>query len=70
MKFTIKAGLPYLVSGGTAFPVTIHGNEVTIHDEGAEKCDDPGRYSLQEIHAKCGSEVSSKRKARKRKAEV
>ena len=69
MLFIILAGKPYYVIHGTVYPVTINGGSVEIHKEEAEAYDEPGVYTLSEIRAKLGDNVSSKKKGRKRKTE-
>lgn len=70
MLFIILADKPYYVVHGMMYPVTIEGNTVTIHEDGAEPCAERGRFTLMEIHAKCGFNASSqKKRTRKKKAE-
>lgn len=69
MRFAIENGLPYLISNGRAYPVEIKGGNVK-YDEGASVLTElKGIYTLEEIHAKCGKEVSSIKKRRTKTTE-
>lgn len=59
MRFAIIGGLPYLIHDGMAYPVEIKGGAVTVDRSSPQKNDAIGRYTLGEIHAKCGQSVSS-----------
>lgn len=58
MRFAIKDGMPYLALGDKAYPVDIKDGEVTVHDEVAGIDFDIAPFTLTEVIAKCGAEVS------------
>lgn len=65
MRFVIIDGRPFLVSNGYAYPVEISEGAVTIRKQDGAPTKDKGRYSLMEIIAKLGSNISTpKRKKR------
>lgn len=69
MNFIIENGMPYLVSNGRAYPVEIRDGAVKYDEEHATMTEEKGRYSLQEIIAKCGNNVSSIPKRSRKKTE-
>ena len=70
MRFAIDNGKPYLIQEGRAIPVSIKDNDVTTDKGNAVPTELKGRYTLKEVKAKCGNEVSSiVAKKRKKKAE-
>lgn len=75
MKYTIIDGLPYLVSNGKLYPVKIEKNgegyTVTIDKENGTETTEKGRYSLNEIIAKCKVlDSTGAKKAKAKKAET
>lgn len=69
MVFDIENGMPYLVMGGRVYPVKIKGSMVEYDPDGGTMTESKGRYSLTEVIAKCGKEVSSMPKRSRKKAE-
>lgn len=69
MNFTIENGMPYLVSNGRAYPVEIKDGIVKYNEKHATMTETKGRYSLQEIIAKCGKNISSIPKRGQKKTE-
>ncbi len=69
MRFALENGLPYLISNGRAYPVEIKGSNVRYNKDASIMTDLKGIYTLEEIHAKCGKEVSSIKKRRTKAAE-
>lgn|GEM_PF-2166487 len=59
MKFAIVDGLPYLISNGYAIPVEIKDGSVRYDASQSSESEERGRYSLHEIIAKCGNDISS-----------
>lgn len=62
MLFAIKKGKPYLIHGGRAFPVSIKDGTVTVDEDNAKPTTETGRYTLREVIAKLGGNVSSIKK--------
>lgn len=55
MRFIIQDGMPYLISGGRAFPVEItEKKEVIIDKENGSMSDEVGYLTLDEVIAKIG----------------
>lgn len=55
MRFIIQDGVPYLISGGRAFPVEItEKKEVIIDKENGSMSDETGYLTLDEVIAKIG----------------
>lgn len=55
MRFIIQDGMPYLISGGRAFPVEItEKKEVIIDKENGTMSDEHGYLTLDEVIAKIG----------------
>lgn len=55
MRFIIQDGMPYLISGGRAFPVEItEKKEVIIDKENGSMSDETGYLTLDEVIAKIG----------------
>ena len=55
MRFIIQDGMPYLISGGRAFPVEItEKKEVIIDKENGAMSDAKGYLTLDEVIAKIG----------------
>mgnify|MGYP001024328572 FL=1 len=55
MRFIIQDGMPYLISGGRAFPVEItEKKEVVIDKENGSMSDEVGYLTLDEVIAKIG----------------
>lgn len=55
MRFIIQDGMPYLISGGRAFPVEItEKKEVKIDKESGVMSDEKGHLTLDEVIAKIG----------------
>lgn len=55
MRFVIQDGMPYLISGGRAFPVEItEKKEVIIDNDNASMTDEVGYLTLDEVIAKIG----------------
>lgn len=69
MNFAIENGMPYLISNGKAYPVDIKDGVVTYDTKTASMTNSEGGYSLDEVVAKCGKNVSSIKKTTK-KSEV
>lgn len=69
MNFIIENGMPYLVSNGRAYPVEIRDGTVKYDEERAAMTGEKGRYSLQEVMAKCGRNISSIPKRSRKKME-
>lgn len=67
MRFAIVNGLPYLISNGHAIPVEIKDGSVRYDESHSTETGERGRYSLQEVIAKCGNEISSIPKRQKAK---
>lgn len=74
MNFTIIKGQPYLVNEGRAYPIKLVENGFAITDKKGIKSTEKGRYSWQEIVAKCSvspeevsSEVKPQRKSNRKK---
>lgn len=65
MRFAIVNGLPYMVSNGRMFPVEIKGGTVRIDKDNASMTDTKGRYTLQEVLAKCKNLCSIKKATKK-----
>lgn len=68
MVFDIENGVPYLVTGGRAYPVKIKDGSVEYDASDGTMTESKGRYSLAEVMAKCGREVSSLPKKSRKKA--
>lgn len=69
MRFAIENGMPYLVSNGRAYPVEIKNGSVRYDKENATLANSQGVYTLEEVCAKCGKEVSSIPKRSRKKTE-
>ena len=69
MRFAIENGMPYLISNGRAYPVEIKNGSVRYDKENATLANSQGVYTLEEVCAKCGKEVSSIKKRRKKVVE-
>lgn len=69
MVFDIENGMPYLIMGGRAYPVKIKDGIVEYDPDSGTMTESKGRYSLTEVMAKCGNEVSSMPKRSRKKAE-
>lgn len=55
MRFAIQDGMPYLISGGRAFPVEItEKKEVIIDNDNSSMTDETGYLTLDEVIAKIG----------------
>ena len=55
MRFIIQDSMPYLISGGRAFPVEItEKKEVIIDKENGSMSDEVGYLTLDEVIAKIG----------------
>ena len=65
MKFAIIGGLPYMVSNGRMYPVEIKEGTVRIDKDNASMTDMRGRYTLQEVLAKCKNLCSIKKATKK-----
>lgn len=61
--------MPYLISNGRAYPVEIKGDTVTVDEKNGTIAEGIGGYSLREIKAKLGDNVSSIKKKSKKKGE-
>lgn len=59
MNFEIDGGKPYLIIDGRAYPVKIKNGNVEYNPNGGVMTEAKGRYSLREVIAKCGKNVSS-----------
>lgn len=70
MRFAIENGLPYLISNGRAYPVEIKNGSVRYDKENGILANSQGVYTLEEVCAKCGKEVSSIPKRRRKATEV
>lgn len=70
MVFDIENGKPYLVTGGRAYPVKIKDGNVEYDPASGVLTESKGRYSLEEVMAKCGREASSIPKRNRKKPEV
>lgn len=70
MRFAIENGLPYLISNGRAYPVEIKNGSVRYDKENGTLANSRGVYTLEEVCAKCGKEVSSIPKRRRKATEV
>lgn len=69
MRFSIENGMPYLISNGRAYPVEIKNGSVRYDKENSAIANSQGVYTLEEICAKCGKEVSSIPKRRRKTTE-
>lgn len=69
MRFSIENGMPYLISNGRAYPVEIKNGSVRYDTENSAIANSQGVYTLEEICAKCGKEVSSIPKRRRKTTE-
>lgn len=69
MVFDIEGGVPYLVAGGRAYSVKIKDGSVEYDASDGTMTESKGRYSLEEVMAKCGREASSLPKKSRKKAE-
>lgn len=69
MVFDIENGLPYLIAGGRSYPVKIKDGNVEYDIGAGTMTESKGRYSLEEVMAKCGKEVSSMPKKVRKKTE-
>ena len=69
MRFAIENGMPYLISNGRAYPVEIKNGSVRYDKENATLSNSQGVYTLEEVYAKCGKEVSSIPKRRRKSTE-
>lgn len=69
MRFAIENGLPYLISNGRAYPVEIKNRSVRYDIENATLANSQGIYTLDEVCAKCGKDVSSIPKKRRKTTE-
>lgn len=55
MRFIIQDGMPYLISGGRAFPVEItEKKEIIIDKENGSMSDEVGYLTIDEVIAKIG----------------
>lgn len=55
MRFILQDGMPYLISGGRAFPVEItEKKEVIIDKENGVMSDEVGYLTIDEVIAKIG----------------
>lgn len=74
MRFIIQDGMPYLISGGRAFPVEITEKEVVIDKENGSMSDEVGYLTLDEVIAKIGytkkQEEPQEEKKRGRKSQL
>lgn len=74
MRFIIQDGMPYLISGGRAFPVEItEKKEVIIDKENGSMSDEVGYLTLDEVIAKIGytkKEEAQEEKKRGRKSQL
>lgn len=75
MRFIIQDGMPYLISGGRAFPVEItEKKEVIIDKENGSMSDEVGYLTLDEVIAKIGytkkQEEPREEKKRGRKSQL
>lgn len=75
MRFIIQDGMPYLISGGRAFPVEItEKKEVVIDKENGSMSDETGYLTLDEVIAKIGytkrQEDPQEEKKRGRKSQL
>lgn len=59
MRFEIDVGKPYLIIDGRAYPVKIKNGNVEYDPNSGVTTEAKGRYSLREVIAKCGKNVSS-----------
>lgn len=57
--YSIENGLPYLVFEGRAYAVKIEGTTVTIDHNSGRIATSEGTYTLEEVIAKLGGNVSS-----------
>lgn len=70
MRFIIQDGMPYLISGGRAFPVEITDKkEVIIDRENGFETDKIGCLMLDEVIAKIGYTKKQKEKKPRKKAD-
>lgn len=75
MRFIIQDSMPYLISGGRAFPVEItEKKEVVIDKENGSMSDETGYLTLDEVIAKIGytkkQEEPQEEKKRGRKSQL
>lgn len=75
MRFIIQDGMPYLISGGRAFPVEItEKKEVIIDKENGSMSDETGYLTFDEVVAKIGytkkREEPQEEKKRGRKSQL
>lgn len=70
MRFIIQDGMPYLISGGRAFPVEITDKkEVIIDRENGFETDKIGCLMLDEVIAKIGYTKKQEEKKPRKKAD-
>ena len=59
MLFAIINDKPYLIHDGKAYPVSIENGETVTVEKSGKKTKEIGRYTLREVVAKIGLNVSS-----------
>lgn len=70
MRFIIQDGMPYLISGGRAFPVEITDKkEVIIDRENGFETDKTGCLMLDEVIAKIGYTKKQEEKKPRKKSD-
>lgn len=62
--------MPYLIMDGRSYPVKIKDGNITYDSGAGTMTESKGRYSLEEVMAKCGRAVSSIPKKPRKKAEA
>ena len=68
MLYAIMEGMPYLISNGKGYPVSIKKDELVIDEQGVFDTEEIGRYSQAEVIAKLGecSSIEPKKTTRKK----
>ena len=66
MGFEIENGMPYLIIGRRAYLAEIKDGLVKYDPDSGVPTDKTGRYSLQEVMAKCGNSTPAPKKGRKK----
>ena len=66
MLFDIINGIPYLICGDTAYRVEIINGQIKYDANAGTIAEAPGRYSLQEVISKLGTNVKIKAKKTKK----
>ncbi len=66
MGFEIENGMPYLIIGDRAYLAEIKDGQIRYDPDNGILTEAKGRYSLQEVMAKCGNSTPAPKKGRKK----